>query len=166
MGRQVSMSGARVPRARTRRKDEAMRTATFGFMMGLGLALAAGPALAETGGTPTTGTTMHTTTPAGTGNAMAKNGKSNSDAGTDKAMPGKAMTGKMMCEEFLSLDEVTKPKVVYWAEGFTKKGKPQDAVFDVEATERLVPTLVEVCQKEPKSSFMTKVKNESSKKSK
>jgi len=36
----------------------------------------------------------------------------------------------------------------------------------VEATERLVPTLVEVCQKEPKSSFMSKVKNESSKKAK
>jgi len=152
------------PGARSKRKDQAMRTTTIGFMIGLGMALAAGPALAETSGSSTTGATAHTTTPAATGNAMAKNGKSTADAGTTGK--ANAMTGKMMCEEFLSLDEVTRPKVVYWAEGYTKKGKPQDAVFDVEATERLVPTLVEVCQKEPKSSFMSKVKNESSKKAK
>jgi len=141
-----------------------MRTTTFGFMIGLGMALAAGPALAGTSGTSTTAPATQTTKPAATGNSMARNGKSNADAGTTGK--ANAMTGKMMCEEFLSLDEVTRPKVVYWAEGYTKKGKPQDAVFDVEATERLVPTLVEVCQKEPKSSFMTKVKNESSKKTK
>jgi hypothetical protein len=141
-----------------------MRTATFGSVIGLGMVLAAGPALAETSGTSTTGATTQTTKPAVTGSSMAKNEKPNNDAAT--AGKAKPMSGKMMCEEFLSLDEVTRPKVVYWAEGFTKKGKPQDAVFDVEATERLVPTLVEVCQREPKSAFMTNVKNESSKKTK
>ena len=63
-------------------------------------------------------------------------------------------------EEFLSFDEVARPKLVYWAEGFNQKGKPEDAVFDVETTERLVPVLVEVCRKEPHESFWKKVKEE------
>jgi hypothetical protein len=29
---------------------------------------------------------------------------------------------KMTCEEYVMLDDVVKPKVVYWAEGFNKKG--------------------------------------------
>jgi len=68
--------------------------------------------------------------------------------------------GKMTCEEFLTLAEVERPKVIYWAEGFNRKGKPEDAVFDVEATDRLVPIVVESCTKEPKESFWKKVKAE------
>jgi hypothetical protein len=67
---------------------------------------------------------------------------------------------KMTCEEFLALEDVVKPKVVYWAEGFDRKGKAEDASFDVETTDRLVPVIIEVCQKEPKGSFWKKVKAE------
>ena len=67
---------------------------------------------------------------------------------------------KITCAEFLSFDEVARPKLVYWAEGFNQKGKPEDAVFDVETTERLVPVLVEVCRKESQESFWKKVKEE------
>ena len=41
----------------------------------------------------------------------------------------------MTCEEFVVLDDVVKPKVVYWAEGYNRKGKPVDAVVDVAATD-------------------------------
>lgn len=67
---------------------------------------------------------------------------------------------KMTCEEFLELEEVVKPKVVYWAEGVNRKGKVEDATFDVETTDRLVPVIIEVCQKEPKASFWKKLKAE------
>ena len=86
-------------------------------------------------------------------------------AKTDKpAKPAKMGKGpkpaKMTCEEFLALDEVSRPKLVYWAEGFNRKGKPEDAVFDVDTTDRLVPVLVDVCTKAPKESFWQKVKAE------
>lgn len=67
---------------------------------------------------------------------------------------------KMTCEDFLMLEDVAKPKVVYWAEGFDRKGKVEDATVDVETTDRLVPVIVEVCQKEPKASFWKKLKTE------
>ena len=67
---------------------------------------------------------------------------------------------KMTCEDFLALEDVAKPKVVYWAEGFDRKGKAEDATVDLETTDRLVPVIIEVCQKEPKASFWKKVKAE------
>lgn len=67
---------------------------------------------------------------------------------------------KMTCEDFIALEDVARPKLVYWAEGYNRKGKLEDATFDVESTDRLVPVMVEVCQKEPKASFWQKVKNE------
>ena len=65
---------------------------------------------------------------------------------------------KMTCEEYVMLDDVVKPKVVYWAEGFNKKGKAEDAVVDIAATDKLVPILVNECQETPKASFWEKIK--------
>jgi len=66
----------------------------------------------------------------------------------------------MSCEDFLSFDEVTRPAIVYWSEGVNSKGKPEEGVFDIDRTTRLVPVLVEDCQKEPKTPFWTKVKQD------
>jgi HdeA/HdeB family len=65
---------------------------------------------------------------------------------------------KMTCEEYVMLDDIVKPKVVYWAEGFNKKGKAEDAVVDIAATDKLVPILVDECQEAPKASFWEKIK--------
>jgi len=91
-----------------------------------------------------------------------KSAKTDKASKTAKAEKGSKVTkpAKITCEEFLAFDEVARPKLVYWAEGFNQKGKPEDAVFDVETTERLVPVLVEVCRKEPHESFWKKVKEE------
>jgi acid stress chaperone HdeA len=67
---------------------------------------------------------------------------------------------KLSCEEFLAFDEVSRPAVVYWAEGVNSKGKPEDGVIDIERTNRLVPVLVDDCKKEPKTSFWAKMKME------
>lgn len=80
---------------------------------------------------------------------------SKADASTKAMKPA-----KLSCEEFLAVDEVTRPAIVYWAEGVNSKGKPEDAVVDVERTNRLVPVLIEECKTEPKASFWTKVKVE------
>jgi len=100
------------------------------------------------------------------GSALADNPpKADKPAKTDKAdKSAKATKGtkpaKLTCEEFIALEDVAKPKLVYWAEGFNRKGQAEDAVFDVETTERIVPIMIEVCKKEPKESFWKKVKEE------
>lgn len=65
---------------------------------------------------------------------------------------------RMTCEEFIALDDVQKPKVVYWAEGFSKKGKPVDTVVDLDETDRLIPVLVTECKKTPKVTLWQKIK--------
>jgi acid stress chaperone HdeA len=94
------------------------------------------------------------------GSALADNAvKADKAAKADKVTTG-TKPAKMTCQDFIELDEVARPKLVYWAEGVNRKGKPEDAVFDVEMTDRLVPVLVEVCKKEPKESFWKKAKVE------
>ena len=63
----------------------------------------------------------------------------------------------MTCEEFVVLDDVVKPKVVYWAEGYNRKGKPVDEVVDITETDKMVPLLVTECQKTPKAKLMQKI---------
>jgi len=58
--------------------------------------------------------------------------------------------GEMTCEDFVALADVERPKIIYWAEGFNRKGKPVDAVVDVRETDKLVPVLVAECAKSPK----------------
>jgi predicted RND superfamily exporter protein len=95
---------------------------------------------------------------------MPANGAANVDTTAKKDKAAKAVKGtnpiKMTCADFLALEDVAKPKVVYWAEGFDRKGKAEDATVDVETTDSLVPVIIEVCQKEPKASFWKKMKAE------
>ena len=65
---------------------------------------------------------------------------------------------KMTCEDFVVLDDVIKPKVAYWTEGFNKNGQLVDDVFDVDETDKLIPILVTECQKNPKVPLKEKVK--------
>jgi len=60
---------------------------------------------------------------------------------------------RLTCEEFLSFDDMTRPKIVYWSEGLTRKDNPDGAVFDVDMTRSLVPYLVEECTKQPRASY-------------
>jgi hypothetical protein len=78
-------------------------------------------------------------------------------AATDKAastpVPAGRAThkpGEMTCEEFVALADAERPKVLYWAEGFNKKGQAMDSVVDVGETDRWLPLLVEECTKSPK----------------
>ena len=68
--------------------------------------------------------------------------------------------GKMSCEDFLSIEDNFKPKVVYWAVAYGQGGKPESAGINIAGTEKMIPVLVEACKKTPKESFWTKVKAE------
>ncbi|WP_319024645.1 acid-activated periplasmic chaperone HdeA [Microbulbifer hainanensis] len=64
------------------------------------------------------------------------------------------------CEDFLAIDDQYKPKVVYWASAYSKKGKPEDGMLDIEGTEKVTPMIIEACGKAPKESFGKKLKGE------
>lgn len=68
--------------------------------------------------------------------------------------------GKLTCTEFLTLDEVAKPKYVYFATAYVKGGKPEDAVIDVISTEKLVPMIVEDCKHNLNASYYARVKEQ------
>ncbi len=65
----------------------------------------------------------------------------------------------MTCEEFVALDDVIRPKVVYWNDGFmNNEGKWVDPVVDIEETDKLIPMLITECQKTPKTALKEKLK--------
>lgn len=104
-------------------------------------------------------TTAKVTTPAPAMKTVKSAGKADKASTPDKASKG-TTPAKMTCEEFVMLEDVARPKLVYWAEGYNRKGKPEEATFDIEATDRLVPVLVEICKQAPKESFWKKAKAE------
>ena len=67
---------------------------------------------------------------------------------------------KMTCEDFIGLDESFKPKAVYWAVAYGKNGHPEAEEVDVVGVEKVVPIVIEECQKAPKETFWQKVKAE------
>jgi len=73
-------------------------------------------------------------------------------------LAAKHKPAEITCEEFVALDDVVKPKIVYWNEGFIYKGKPVDAVIDIEETDQFIPVLITECQKSPKVSLKEKLK--------
>jgi hypothetical protein len=78
-------------------------------------------------------------------------------AATMKPVATAPKPAKMRCDEFVALEDVARPKVVYWAEGFNKDGGATDSVVDIAETDRLVPVLVRECTDEPKLTFWQKL---------
>ncbi|MCE9905677.1 HdeA/HdeB family chaperone, partial [Hafnia paralvei] len=52
------------------------------------------------------------------------------------------------------------PTAIGFAEALNKKDKPEDAVLDVDGTEKVIPLVIEACKQNPKESFAQKVKSE------
>jgi acid stress chaperone HdeA len=85
-------------------------------------------------------------------------------ADTPAVAPSKIVKpGALTCEAFLMYDDVTRPQIVFWTEGSTKKGKPGEEVLDVDRTNTLVPMIVDECTRAPKAAFIKKVHEVSSK---
>jgi len=73
---------------------------------------------------------------------------------------GKKPVSTWTCEDFLSVDESFRPTAVGIGEVVSRKGKVEDEVVDVDGIAAVTPALVQVCSKEPKASFLTKLKAE------
>jgi acid stress chaperone HdeA len=73
--------------------------------------------------------------------------------------PGRQMT----CGDFLLVDDTVKPEMVYWAATRDPRGSLVNAVIDVDATDRIVPLLVERCREAPNAPFWQMVKAETGK---
>ncbi|WP_091386810.1 acid-activated periplasmic chaperone HdeA [Microbulbifer marinus] len=73
-----------------------------------------------------------------------------------KKKPAKDWT----CADFIAIDDQYKPKVVYWATAYSKHGKPEAAVLDIEGTEKVTPMIVTACTNAPNDSFWKKFKEE------
>jgi acid stress chaperone HdeA len=54
------------------------------------------------------------------------------------------------CQDFLSVKESYRPVVISFAEALNAKGKPEEAVLDVEAIRKKTPMLVKSCKENPK----------------
>jgi acid stress chaperone HdeA len=54
------------------------------------------------------------------------------------------------CQDFLSVKESYRPVVISFAEALNAKGKPEEAVLDVDAIQKKTPTLVKSCKENPK----------------
>lgn len=74
---------------------------------------------------------------------------------TAHAEPKKPVT-KWSCEEFLAVQDDFQPKVIYWSSAKTRGGV---SIIDIDGAEKVVPMVIDDCKKEPKQSFMSKVKN-------
>ncbi len=65
---------------------------------------------------------------------------------------------KMTCEEFLTLGDEIKPRVIYWLDGYNKKGRLNEAELGVISFERPVAVIIDACKKTPKESLWQKIK--------
>ena len=69
----------------------------------------------------------------------------------------KKHASQLTCEEFLSIDEINRPKIIYWTVGQMKKGKPEHVDVLISRTDRLVPVVIEECKKNPKKTFWQEI---------
>lgn len=71
--------------------------------------------------------------------------------------PEKLKAKEMTCQEFLALGTEVQPRVIYWLDGFSKSGKSEDAVVDVDTLEHPIAMVVAECHKTPKDTLLHKV---------
>lgn len=76
------------------------------------------------------------------------------------ASPKKAVT-QITCKDYLEMDEVIKPKFIYYAVGQSKSGKPEVVDFDVVGVDQVQPVLDQYCRDNLTSSAYKKVMKES-----
>lgn len=79
-----------------------------------------------------------------------------SAAVADTKKPAKDWT----CADFLAIEDQYKPKVVYWATAYSKRGKPEGSELDIEGTEKVTPMVIAACTGTPNESFWKKLKGE------
>ena len=78
-------------------------------------------------------------------------------ASLSAAADTKKPVAEWTCADFLGAEETLRPKLIYWATAYSKAGKPESAVIDIEGTEKVIPIVTEDCDKAPQESFWQKL---------
>jgi acid stress chaperone HdeA len=65
---------------------------------------------------------------------------------------------KMSCADFVSVDEVYRPALVYWVAGVDKLGVRETDTMVVDTAHPVGEAVVEECKKDPHARFMSKVR--------
>lgn len=68
------------------------------------------------------------------------------------AAPAKPIS-EWTCQDFVGTEDIVKPKIIYWATGVAKAGEPKTATVDIVETDKIIPFISDVCQKDPQASF-------------
>ncbi len=66
-------------------------------------------------------------------------------AQTTHEQPKKSLV-QTSCKDYLEMDEVVKPKFIYYTVGYSKRGKPTSATFDVVDVDKIKPVVDEYCR--------------------
>ena len=66
---------------------------------------------------------------------------------------------KMSCADFVAVDEVYQPALVYWVAGVDKLGVKETDTMVVDTAHPVGETVVEACTKDPHASFVSKVRS-------
>ena len=65
------------------------------------------------------------------------------------------------CNDYLEMDDVVKPKFIYYTVGQSKRGEPTSITFDVVAVDKIIPVINEYCRVNLTASAYQKVMDES-----
>ena len=61
-------------------------------------------------------------------------------------VPPKMPITQTSCKDYLGMDDVVKPKFIYYTVGYSKHGKPTSATFDVVEVDKIMPVVDEYCR--------------------
>ena len=75
--------------------------------------------------------------------------------------PPKKPIAQTSCKDYLGMDETVKPKFIFYTVGYSKRGKPTSATFDVVDVDKIKPVIDEYCQVHLTASAYQKVMDES-----
>jgi acid stress chaperone HdeA len=66
---------------------------------------------------------------------------------------------KMTCADFVSVDEVYRPSLVYWVAGVDKLGVRGTDTLVVDTAHPVGAVVAQACEKDPHAPFMSKVRS-------
>jgi acid stress chaperone HdeA len=66
---------------------------------------------------------------------------------------------EMSCADFVSLDEVYRPALVYWVAGVDKLGVKETDTMVIDTAHPVGEAVAEECKKDPHAPFMSKVRS-------
>ena len=75
------------------------------------------------------------------------------------AQEKKVSPAKMTCADYVAVDEVYRPALVYWVAGVDKLGVKETDTMVVDTAHPVGETVVEACTKDPHASFVSKVRS-------